>query len=220
LLAFPGLVTRLGTRVLLAKLLRVRIVHSEFPTEPGGAYRVLDRTTPWRRILLELGPAAVALVVGAVNLLPTLITSRTTGVSPLPSLSRDPAAFVGVDPGFGVLAEAVVWRGTAGFLQLWIGMAAWYCALPSPKQIRTARRALLGRGRPTLSDAQIAGARPRAVAVSLAAALLPLYVVSRLLDVVDRVGLWLGFNVYLASGGVTLLGLCVVAASGVDRLLA
>jgi hypothetical protein len=38
--------------------------------------------------------------------------------------------------------------------------------------------------------------------------------------VVDRVGLWLGFNVYLASGGVTLLGLCVVAASGVDRLLA
>jgi hypothetical protein len=219
LLAFPGLITRLGTRVLLAKLLRVRIVHSEFPTEPGGAYRVLDRTTPWRRVLLELGPAAIALVVGAVNLLPIIITSRTTGVSPLPSLSRDPAAFVGADPGVSVLAEAIVWRGPAGFLQLWVGMAAWYCALPSPKQLRTARRVLVGHGQRTPSDPEMASARPRALAVLLAGALLPLYVVSWLLDMVDRVGLWLGFNVYLASGGVTLLGLSVVAASGVDRLI-
>ena len=117
-----------------------------------------------------------------------------------------------------MLAEAVVWRGITGFLQLWIGMAAWYCALPSPKQIHTARRALLGRSRRIPSDAQIAGARPPVVAVSVAAALLPLYVVSWLLNVVDRVGLWLGFNVYLASG-VTLLGLSVVAAIGIDLLL-
>jgi hypothetical protein len=218
LLAFPGLVTRLGTRVLLAKLLGVRIVHSEFSTEPGGAYRVLDRAPPWRRVLLELGPATVALVVGAVNLLPILITSRTTGVSPLPSLTRDPAAFVSHDPGFGVFAEAIVWRGAIGLLQLWIGMAAWYCALPSPTQLRTARRQLTGRDRRAQVDAHAAPARPRWLALSLATALLPLYVVAKLLDMVDRVGLWLGFNVYLASGGVTLLGLTAVATGAVDRL--
>jgi hypothetical protein len=97
-------------------------------------------------------------------------------------------------------------------------MAAWYCALPSPTQLRTARRQLTGRGRRAQADAHAAPARPRWFALSLATALLPLYVVAKLLDMVDRVGLWLGFNVYLASGGVTLLGLTAVATGAVDRL--
>jgi len=207
----PGVLTLIGLRATIGRLCGLPVRHGGLMTTLGGEVEIGgDRRRHGGRASVRLLPHLLLVAIGAVMLTTYLLQLATLGVSPLPLASASPQVLLGEDVGEPVILSAVTTYGPVDLLRLWTGVACWFCAGPAYANVHAGRR--------ELAQVVAKGRAGRGAARLLRWATAPLEWVSRVLAVFDEAVSWVGGNVLLASGGVTLLTLFVVERRLIELL--
>jgi hypothetical protein len=207
----PGVLTLIGLRATIGRLYGLPVRHRGLMSVVGGEVEIGgDRRRHLGRASIRLLPPLFLVLVGAVMLAPFLLQLVTLGVAPVPAVSASPELLVGDDLGWPVVLSAVTNHGPVDLVRLWLGVACWFCAAPGYANVRA--------GRLELAQVMAKGQGGRAAARLLRWVTAPLELASRVLLVFDEALSWVGGNVLLASGGVTLLVLAIVERRIIELL--
>jgi hypothetical protein len=207
----PGVLALIGLRATIGRLLGLPVHHGGLMATLGGEVEIAgDRRRHGGRASIRLLPHLLLVAIGAVMLTPYLLQLVTLGVSPLPVASASPQVLLGEDLGEPVILSAVTTYGPVDLLRLWTGVACWFCAAPAYDNVDAARR--------ELAQVVAKGQPGRYAARLLRWATAPLAWASRVLAIFDEAVSWVGGNVLLASGGVTLLTLFIAERRLIELL--
>jgi hypothetical protein len=134
------------------------------------------------------------------------------GISPLPVVTASPEVLASRDLGWPIAHSALLVSGPLDLVRVWTGLACWFCAAPGYANVKAARQEL----------AQAVAQQPRAAGVARVGGWItaPFAWAAAVLGVPDEAATWIGGNVLIASGGITLLGLLVIERRIIALLLA
>jgi hypothetical protein len=209
----PGVLTLIGLRATIGRLHGLPVRHHGLMSVVGGEVEIGgDRRRHGGRASVRLLPHLFLVLAGAVMLAPSLLQLATLGVVPIPAVSASPELLLGddADIGWPVLLSAVTTHGPVDLVRLWVGVACWFCAAPGYANVRA--------GRLELAQVVAKGQRGRGAARLLRWATAPLELASRVLLVFDEALAFVGGNLLIASGGVTLVVLVVVERRLIELL--
>ncbi len=185
-LAFlPGVVVTAGSRLVTARTLNVKTARLRLSAVFGGDMPVEGEMAAQQRVAMAFVPSAVACAVGLVLLLPFLIDLTLLGVPVVTSFGwiTGEAPRSATDSALGQL---LAWYEPGELVAMWVGFSCWYCCAPKAAEVRDARSALRRRR------------RKRAAAA--VATLGVVYAVARIFVIFDEAMMWLGANLFIASG--------------------
>jgi hypothetical protein len=207
----PGVLTLIGLRAMIGRLHGLPVQHRGLLSVVGGEVEIGgDRRRHGGRASIRLLPHVFLVLIGAVMLAPFLLQLVTLGVAPVPAVSASPEMLLNDDLGWPVVLSAVTTHGPVDLVRLWVGVACWFCAAPGYANVRA--------GRLELGQVVAKGQRGRGAARLLRWATAPFELASRVLLVFDEALSWVGGNVLLASGGVTLLVLALAERRLIELL--
>ncbi|GIF63956.1 hypothetical protein Ais01nite_19910 [Asanoa ishikariensis] len=204
LLAFlPGVIALVGVRAFTARAAQVPYT-VRLNRWPGDVTLPEDFNPAtrgaWRMTAVRLFPSVVLLVLGTLLLAPFLIRQAALSTAILPALSHNPGVAIREGGPGRIALNAFLTYGLIDLVKIWCGIAFWFCAAPKYEQVAESRT--------ELKDAARSGSKLLAGTVRVALA--PLQGILWLFKPIDEVALWLGANVLVASGGVTV-AVCGIA---------
>lgn len=185
-LAFlAGVVVTAGSRLVAARMINVNTGRLRLSTAFGGEMPIEGDMTVQQRMAMTFVPSAIACAVGLVLLLPFLIDLTLLGVPIVTAFGW----ITGEAPrsaSDSALGQLLAWYEPEELFALWVGFSCWYCCAPKAAEVRDARSALRRRR------------RKRAAAA--VATLGVVYAVARIFEIFDEAMMWLGANLFIASG--------------------
>lgn len=175
----PGLLSRVGLRWAIGRLVGTRVRHVELSYEFGGVLTTEPAAHGGRLAVLIIAPSVVLVALGLALALPIVLEVLFLGVDIAPDqLSAEGAR--------RLVIERYVVRGTEEGLRLWCALSVWYAAALSLEEVRAATSATRN------------SHWPKVVRGAALTVLAPVRLVSRITDPLDR---YLRF----ASGAVSVI---------------
>ena len=202
-LLLPGIVALYGLRLIVADMVHTKVETMAIFSKVGGEPALPAGAGRWARVAVLLVPHVLLFIIGTLLLAPLFVRFAALGVQPLPQLHAEPQAMLSGDAGWRILGDIFVSNSTLTFLKLWTGLACWYVSAPGYKLVADSRRLLQEISRENKNG--------RRAAHRLRQALAPVAFGLRVLAIFDEAMLWLGGNMLLATGGVTVLILSLAA---------